>query len=333
METRVIVVGGDFNPEGGKQSRIVEQIACRLSNRTIVHNGGTITQLQELQEISGDLIIWMPNIPNNQTKVYPTKPLGSVLICSKLMRPETTRLDAVSRIFKMHANAVIAIYPGDKYNFALIDALGNIWEQASHIGLLTWSILELYEWSKGQLRAHSLEAELEAGPYQDDGFIQLVKQTADRIEASDIPRFFGNCSTRCMKTFPSHRVKEQIYVSARNIDKQRITAEDMVPVQGIRNQQFIQYQGKRKPSIDTPVQLALYKKFPEINYMIHGHAFVEGAQSTSDYYPCGDMREYPRIIERIKKPYGVINLRQHGFLIYSDQLETLCALSSNANFC
>ena len=52
----------------------------------------------------------MPNIDNEEEKQYPIKKKGSVLICSKVMREGYKPIDAISRIFKMQGNAVIAIY-------------------------------------------------------------------------------------------------------------------------------------------------------------------------------------------------------------------------------
>lgn len=70
----------------------------------------------------------MPNISNENIKQYPKKSIGNVLIVSKVMREGYTDIDAINRIFKMHENAVIAIYNDSNiFRFKLIDALGNVW--------------------------------------------------------------------------------------------------------------------------------------------------------------------------------------------------------------
>ena len=120
-----------------------------------------------------------------------------------------------------------------------------------------------------------------------------------------------------------------ILVSPRNLDKSGIFPHDMILVES--NSSVVRYYGDRKPSIDTPVQIRIYQNAPEINYMIHGHYYIYGAPFTKSFYPCGDLREYDEIAEIIAKTYdnyvmGAINLRNHGFLLYSstiDQMEQL----------
>ena len=88
----------------------------------------------------------------------------------------------------------------------------------------------------------------------------------------------------------------------------------------------LQYHGDKKPSVDTPVQIELYKHFPNINYMIHGHAFFKNAPTTEDYYPCGDLREVASIKELIPdstSDFFAINLMNHGFLIAASSIQQL----------
>jgi hypothetical protein len=58
--------------------------------------------------------------------------------------------------------------------------------------------------------------------------------------------------------------------------------------------------------------------------MIHGHAFIKSAKETSEYFICGDYREAEDVISIIgDDKFGYINLKNHGFLIYSDKLDNL----------
>ena len=84
------------------------------------------------------------------------------------------------------------------------------------------------------------------------------------------------------------------------------------------------YYGSNKPSVDTPVQLELYKQCPQINYFIHGHSYIPGWPETEIYYPCGDLREVNGIVRLIKdRTSGIINLKDHGFLIYASDFAEL----------
>jgi hypothetical protein len=150
--------------------------------------------------------------------------------------------------------------------------------------------------------------------------MSLVNNNAKNIIPHSDSRYFGNCSTRCMSTFPSIRCNEHYLFSPRNINKTEITPDDMVLV----NEDG--YVGNKKPSVDTPIQIEIYKKFTNINYMIHGHAFFnQSAPSTEHYFPCGDLREVYEIFTLVytDTDFFAINLKNHGFLIGSKTVEKM----------
>ena len=146
-----LVVGGDFGVE--KKSTIARLLATELF--ADVYNGGTIEQLDNAKNmiVDYDLVVWMPNINNEVPKQYPVKKKGSVLICSKVLREGTSVGDAVARIFKMNANAVIAIDTSkEHYVFKLIDALGNMWIETEVVDELGKAIEKLAYWTKASKR-------------------------------------------------------------------------------------------------------------------------------------------------------------------------------------
>ena len=62
-------------------------------------------------------------------------------------------------------------------------------------------------------------------------------------------------------------------------------------------------------------------------------AQLDRAIETSEYFLCGDMREAKEVIELIgNNNFGVINLKKHGFLMYSDTLDKLRFMSRHLNF-
>ena len=331
---KTTIVGGDFGK--AKESSVIRKISNFFDNPTI-YNGGILDELpvDKIQESS--LIIWAPNIENEIQKQYPKKSTGAVLICSKVMRPETTTIEAIARIFKMNGNAVIAIYPpseqGDKFNFNLIDALGNSWYEGDDIKLLSNSIKNLYNWAVKSIRMGTQKSEFEFNPQSPeylDKLIELNKIVADKFESVG-GRFFGNTSTRCLKMFPTYRYDDvYMMVSRRNVDKSRITKEDFVKVKYSDNK--LNYIGDSKPSVDTPIQASIYQQFPNVNVMIHGHTYLEGAPYTTDYYPCGDMRECSEVSKLIQGEFGSINLTHHGFLIYANNLDQLSNIISELVF-
>lgn len=335
---RTLIVGGTWDEDGGRPSKIVEMLAKEL-DAEVVHNGGDIIDLDH--GVSGfDLIIWMPNISNNESKWYPRKDRGAVLVCSKVMRPTYTKADSVSRIFAMHANAVIEIRRGagaGKFVFGLRDAMANWWaEPTTSIVNLVSGIMSHYWWTKGSIRVGSQRMD----PRNQDVYrlMELTSQVADRVENSIGERYFGNVSTRCQSMFPGARLGAHVLISPRNVDKRRLGAEDMVPVDGSLAQEqpfcdppLVRYGGPRKPSVDTPVQLFLFGAFPQIDFFIHGHAKVKDAPTTENYFPCGDLREAYEVEGLIKDGLanhhcGVINLRNHGFLLYSKTIDGMSEL-------
>lgn len=337
---QVTIVGGNygFSKESSIVNKIYDELKVRLGNidnhftdkNITKYNGGLIEELPKYLDNS-DLSIWIPNIDNEEKKHYPLKKQGSVLIRSKVMRDGYTKADAVSRIFKMHANAVIAISKDPKtslYNFTLIDALGNEWSYGFNIANLCENILEFYKWSSTAIRQNTIkDSSIEKPEHPNlQELIDINNKLASYIQTSCGERFFGNISTRCQKLFPTANFELGIYVSPRNSDKEKLEPDDMIYIN-----HNLKYNGKTKPSVDAPVQLMLYTICPDIQYMIHGHAFIEDASTTSEYYPCGDLREVREILGEIDindfiSYNGYINLKNHGFLIYASNIKNLDSL-------
>ena len=327
---KTIIVGGDFK-EIPKSSSVINKLSKCFENPT-VYNGGKAEDINLINISGNDLIIWAPNIENEIEKNYPKKDTGSVLICSKVIHSERTEIDAITRIFKMNGNAVIALYPGEFFKFKLIDALGNVWYDGTDINELYNSIIRIYNWSKGSTRMKTIKddsVKCKISLPELSKLVELNKIVADKFEIN-CGRFFGNSSTRCMKMFPSGREGDYVLVTKRNVDKKRITTDDFVSV--FYDGEVLNYFGESKPSVDTPIHVNLYKNHPEINFMIHGHSYLEGFQYTQAYFPCGDLREFTEVTTHIKENTGGINLINNGFLIFSKTIEELETLVNNLKF-
>ena len=102
----------------------------------------------------------------------------------------------------------------------------------------------------------------------------------------------------------------------RNVDKKTLCSEEFVEAEF--GSSVIEYFGKNKPSVDTPIQLLLFAYFRNIKYMIHGHVYVEDAPITKNKVPCGFLEEVVDVLAVINDPnieQFAINLRGHGCLI------------------
>lgn len=347
---KTLIVGG--SPDQQKASGIVTKLVGefdKLNIDCVGCNGYWATDIS-----CNDLVIWMPDINNALDKKYPIKDKGAVMIVSKVIHGDRTEVDAVKRIFDFHANAVICIYKDDPslFRFSLIDALGNTWiSKTSDLQVLVHYIKMFYDWSKAQIRFGFAELpkdyrKTDSAMWCDNyetislpaGLIDLNTRVADMVENSLGARYFGNFSTRCMKLFPSYRRRDCILVSPRNINKKRIGRKDCILVMP---PYYLDPTGQgRKYSVDAPCQVALYNSFPEIKFMIHGHAEVytrwaetEGkAATTREYYPCGDLREVPEIARLVTAGNRVINLRNHGFILLAHSLFEMEELINHCEF-
>lgn len=319
---KVCVVGGDIDTE--RPSGIIRKIYAEFS---IAHD---VTMFNGVlpKDITGfDLVLWFPNISNEKEKDYPKKDKGAVLICSKLMHDDVSEADAVSRIFNMQGNAVVTINSmGKSFAFKLVDALGNSWGNTNSINLLVGNIIDLFMWSKAQKRRSLIHCDDIVPPEikLELRFININTLVADKVQSHLGARYFGNFSTRCMKLFPCKRDGDAYLFSPRNIDKKRITQSDFV----LTTDTY--YWGERKPSVDAPVQIEIFKRFPDINYMIHGHATIPYIPETTEYYPCGSLLEVKEISTLFAGGLRAITLKNHGFLIAA---ETLDGLDYLANLC
>lgn len=348
----VVLIGGTFtnDPNAKKGSGVVGKMYVALAKTNavshclripLVINGGNESELEKLAEtpieFDADVTIWMPNVTNEEAKHYPHKKQGSVLICSKVMREGYTRVDSVSRIFKMHGNAVIEIRKNEetgRFNFTLVDALANVWYDGSDIDILMVSIMSFVAFTKSACRINTKrcdEAYVDMDGYFNNNkenlekLLEINKKLQNHIQTSCGNRFFGNVSTRCQKLFPTARTIQgnTMYVSPRNSNKESLTPEDMVLYFG----EYDTYCGEVKPSVDSPAQIRLYHKMPNINFMIHGHANILDIDvpSTKHYKLCGDINEVDEILEVVNNltPSFIVNLTGHGFLIGAGTAEIL----------
>lgn len=126
--------------------------------------------------------------------------------------------------------------------------------------------------------------------------------------------------------------KELILVSRRNVDKRFVGEADFVAVEPsslgdyLDKDMHIDYYGDNKPSVDTPIQLALYALYPRINFMLHSHTYIEGAPFTENALPCGALEEVEEIVKAVRDnsvSYFAVNLKGHGSIIASKHLDDL----------
>ena len=360
MENKILFVGGNWDLNGGRESKIVKEFSKYLPNTT-VYNGGNYNDLNKILEscINYEVVIWWANVPNDLPKIRNVKEINykTMLVSSKRnIDNEYSFQELLQRSFATKSNLTIEFSEnGDKYKMMLFDPLGNVWFDGVDIEECAKALLDRLAFIKSITRESTVSDEENTGAlawffnmfkeemYKSDinpeipikkEFLSIVRDYAYKFtEASfhvtDVKRFLGNASFRCPKGFPSFREGKYIFVSKRNVNKEFIGIDEFVPVY-LENGQ-IYYCGNSKPSVDTPIQVRMYKLLPNINYMIHSHCYIEGAPFTKKALPCGAVEEVDELKELIKDYYDndynrdfyLINLIGHGSIMMSKNPEQL----------
>lgn len=360
MKDRVLFVGGNWDLNGGRKSKLVEEFAKNIENVDL-YNGGNYNDLEKILEssINYDTVIWWANVDNRLPKIRNVKEINykTMLVSSKRNDNDKYSFqDLLQRSFALKSNLTVEFSKKDNiYHMRLFDPLGNIWYEGDSIKECAKAMMERLKFIKSITRESTTSKEEGSGAlawffnmfkqemYKSDEevitpikeeFLNIVKDYATKLaeatfNTNDVKRFLGNASFRCPKGFPSFRDGKYIFVSRRNVNKEYISIEDFVPVYLEDNK--IYYCGDSKPSVDTPIQVRLYEKLPNINYMIHSHCYIKDAPYTEEALPCGAIEEIDEIKKTIdeyydgdyNKDFYVINLLGHGSIMMSNNPKKL----------
>lgn len=331
---RKLIVGGTFDENGGKGSYIVESLAKSLGDDWELVNGGNIGYIRDFDPAGINVLIWMPNVSNDESKIIETlkhRNQRMILIQSKrVIEKEYLPSDIIGRLLKSHSLLGIMITKeNDKYRYRLLDPLGNLWKDTDNISEIGETISKRLEYLLDLNRVNSVKTDIKETYKVSPEFIVLIKEYGTEftkyVNAINPNRLLGNASTRCAKGFPAIRMNNHILVTRRNVDKQTLNEDDFVLVEN-SIKPVVNYKGDNKPSVDTPIQIKLFEHYKNVKYMIHGHAYVKDGVFTSSKIPCGYIEEFEEIKELIKDVDSTnfkINLRGHGCLILSDNLDYL----------
>lgn len=334
---RVLLVGGTFDSQGGKSSTIISRMSNTLNCSTM--NGGFIRKLSEIDFTRCDILIWMPNIDNNEEKILPkikdpkTGNYKLLLVSSKnAVGRDYQYSDFIGRMLQTKSNLGIYIDEVNKFDdikkFSLFDPLGNTYIQTTDITKLSQTLMNRIIYLKSLTRIGSVCLGEGYEFHVDKEFIDEIHSASDQfskfVNANNPNRLLGNASTRCASGFPAFRDKNRFFVTRRNVDKTNLSERDFVEVKS--GEQTVFYYGENKPSVDTAIQLRLLRHYPNINYMIHGHVYIDNAPKTDSKIPCGYIEEFDEIIKKYPDSNTnniSINLKGHGCLIAADTVEKL----------
>lgn len=340
MENRVnwLIVGGTFDEKGGKPSGLVEKFSKDLHNIKVI-NGGYYSSIGNIIDSIGtegyEYVIWWANIPNHLPKVRDIKSKYPhiMLVTSKRNNKEYSKQEIIARALRDKANLIVEFdTTEDPFRMRVSDPLGNVFYNGKNLEEMQTRLLARIIFLKGGVtRRNTYSSGKEpSGVKVNEKFLEIVKGFASRfhelINPMETTRFLGNASQRfrCERGFPSQRLDDnRILVSRRNVRKESLQSSEFVEV--YEEDGKLYFNGGYKPSVDTPIQFELYKRLPNINYMIHSHVYVKGAPCTRMILPCGALEEIDEIMEVVNK-YGFsenfcINLKGHGCTIFAKDLE------------
>ena len=364
MLGRVLVVGGTFDREGGKASGLIDKlgkaIATSVSDYAVeVQNGGTVDRLRELfnETSNSDIVFWFANVSNDEEKVRDVKSVAphTLLVTSKrndYADVECTKQkydfeELLQRALAIKANLCFEFckLPSGMFQMKVFDPLGCVWYEGTEIDAAASAAADRLMYLLSVTRkasVHTDDVPEVVFNETDKRFLEFVKSSADVFHRlmclpADVKRFVGNASlrfktpTRCMNGFPAVRKDGYVLISRRNVDKTGISEKDFVPC-FLDDDGNVAFGGENKPSVDSPVQLRLFKELPNIDYILHGHCYVKGAPMTSLAIPCGAVEEVAETIHCIKDCYNTcdgkfytVNLKGHGCLIMAgaDELDKM----------
>ena len=338
--------------------------------RVVVYNGGDYEDLPLIAETAPDFdaVLWWPNVSNDLPKIRDIKENAPRIMLVNSKRNDNEKysfMELVQRSLAIKANLTVELKKNDegKFDIMVFDPLGCAWYNGQDIRDAMFAMARrldflrsitrqatvsdhtdkslVLSWYFDRFKQEMYHSDAGIPAPDEERFIALVKRYAERFHeimkpANNVVRFLGNASMRpmppqvgrCSKGMPSFRCGKYIFVSQRNVNKEFIDLSHFVPT--YLEDEKVYYCGENKPSVDTPIQLRLYAKLPNINYMIHSHCYVEGAPFTTMSVPCGAIEEVEEVLTALNENYGdlngkryILNLIGHGSLIMGERVDDL----------
>ena len=360
MHGKILIVGGTFDRENGKPSGLIEKLGEAVKQTandftTQIYNGGNIEQLKSCLEDTpnNDFVFWFANVSNDEEKIRDVKAVAphTLLITSKrndFVDDSCTNQkydfeELLQRALAIKANLCFEFckMPSKKFKMKVFDPLGCVWYEGEDINEAVKATINRLNYLSSVTRKPSInvkDAPEIVFTENDKKFLEFVKSSAEVFHKlmclpPDVKRFVGNASlrfkkpTRCMNGFPAMRKEGYILISRRNVDKTGISEKDFVPC-FLDEDGNVAFVGENKPSVDSPVQLRIFNKLPNVDYILHGHCYIKDAPMTSLAIPCGAVEEVDEVIKCIEdnfktfdNKFYAINLKGHGCLIMANEEE------------
>jgi hypothetical protein len=345
---KLYLVTGRFDTQGGKSSGWMLKFGDAMTRtgefQKITHqNGGSLDELRgEFSLLAdADVVLWAPEVDNSLPKFVTTikahYPKLLLVTSKQNFDGKYSTLDLIARALDAKANLLLEIQGEPKHlTGTILDPLGNVYaSKEADVEVLAKALTQRIVMLKNFTRvaSHSVGEALPHPPTPElEEFLELVREHAETfhslIHAVHQDRLLGNASFRCTHGFPSFRGENDlIYVSRRNVDKRDLEVNSFVAARLNMGDMLngdcetVEYFGPVKPSVDTPIQLVLYRYYTRARYMLHSHTYVQGGVWTRSPIPCGAMEEAMTVMNVQRLPSSVnfsVNLLGHGSLSVGD---------------
>jgi ribulose-5-phosphate 4-epimerase/fuculose-1-phosphate aldolase len=83
----------------------------------------------------------------------------------------------------------------------------------------------------------------------------------------------------------------------------------------------------RRVSVDAIEHWMIYREHPQVQAIIHVHAWMEGAPSTQFNYPCGTYQLAEAVAQKVREApdpgHAVVGLKNHGLTLTGESLEEI----------
>ena len=335
MKDKILIIGGNWDLEGGKPSGFVKKFKDEMSKYTdniTYYNGGNYNDVEGILNTANDygVVFWFLNVDNSLPKVRDIKRINPHIIYVGSKRNDNNKypfVEVLNRSLMERHNLTIQFSKeGDIFETMLFDPLGTMWYKGTDISKLVEHTYKRISFLLTIRREHTYRSNQENSTPNNPEFIEYVHEAAETFHeaiehTNGVTRFMGNASFRGKDG--------KIYVSKRDADKSEIDSDNFITCYLKDNKLY--YDGENKPSKDSVVQAHLYKLFPNINYIVHSHCYAEGGYFTTMPVPCGSLNEIDEIFEVIKKdfddqydlPFYKINYLGHGCLLLAKNIEDL----------
>jgi O-antigen ligase len=159
-----------------------------------------------------------------------------------------------------------------------------------------------------------------------DSLTKLLRNTEPAIAKNEVKRLYG-IGGLSYGNLSARKDERRFWMSASGVDKSNLSqiGRDLLLVKDYdeaKNAIVLQVPPDvtpRRVSVDAIEHWMIYREHPEVNAIIHVHAWMEGVDSTAFNYPCGTYQLAEAVAEKIRAApdpaRAVVGLKNHGLTI------------------